>query len=202
MNNPAPSSMVQAERRAHALWRMLRALGVFYTRSMLSIDAWAAQPMVRPFIIAFVGLGLLLTACAYAASPWYELLVNRSNSLPQTLFLLDKTRAPSCGDYTAFDMPRSSRFYRGARMIKHIRGCAGDTVSAVGQQVLINGLPVGVAMTRSSNGRYALLQIEPIVIPHGKVYLAATHPQSYDSRYASFGLRDETELLGTARPLF
>jgi conjugal transfer pilin signal peptidase TrbI len=202
MNNLAPSSMAQAERRAHPLWRMLRALGVLYTRSMLCIDAWAAQPIVRPFIIAFVGLSLLLTAGVYAASPWYELLVNRSNSLPQTLFLLDKTRAPSCGDYTALDMPRTSRFYRGARMIKHISGCAGDRIHVKDRAVFINDLPVGVAMTRSSNGRYLLEQIEVGVIPRGKVYLSATHPQSYDSRYASFGLRDASELLGAARPLF
>ncbi len=202
MNNPAPSSMVQAERRAHPLWRIVSALGAHYTRIMLLVDGWAGRPGVRPFVMGFIVCGLLLTAGLYAASPWYELLVNRSDSLPHTLFLLDKTRAPSCGDYTAFDMPRSSRFYRGSRMIKHISGCAGDTVSAVGQQVLINGLPVGVAMTRSSDGRYLLEQIEVGVIPRGKVYLSATHPQSYDSRYASFGLRDASELLGATRPLF
>ena len=202
MTDLAPSPMAQSARRPHPLWRMMSTFGNFYTRAMLAIDAWATRPDIKPFVIGFVGFSLLLTAGAYAASPWYELLVNRSNSLPQTLFLLDKTRAPTCSDYTAFDMPRSSRFYRGSRMIKHIRGCAGDTVSALGQQVLINGLPVGVAMTRSSNGRYVLEQIKPMVIPHGKVYLAASHPQSYDSRYASFGLREETELLGTARPLF
>ncbi len=202
MTHTVSASIAPDTRHRHPLWRMLHALGALYTRAMLAIDAWACLPAARPFVIGFIVCGLLLSAGIYAASPWYVLLVNRSDSLPQTLFLLDKTRAPGCGDYTAFNMPRTSRFYRGSRMIKHIQGCAGDTVSAVGQQVLINGLPVGVAMPRSSNGQYALQRIEPMVIPHGKVYLAASHPQSYDSRYASFGLRDSTELLGTARPLF
>ncbi len=189
-------------RRGHPLWRTVRGLGALYTRAMLAIDAWAQLPAVRPFALGFIVCGLLLSAGMYAASPWYVLLVNRSDSLPQTLFLLDKTRAPGCGDYTAFDMPRDARFYRGSRMIKHIRGCAGDIVHVEGPRVLINNQPAGLAMRRSSNGQYTLQRIDPIVIPHGKVYLAARHAQSYDSRYASFGLRNTSELLGTARPLF
>lgn len=197
--NPAPPIN---RHRPHPLWRMMHSLTMLYTRAMLTIDTWARQPGVLPFVLAFILMGLMLTASAYALSPWYELLVNRSNSLPQTLFLLDKTRAPRCGEYTAFDMPNSARFYRGSRMIKHIRGCAGDRVNIEGQTVFVHGEPVGVAMRRSSKGRYVLQPINPVIIPPGKVYLSATHPQSYDSRYASFGLRDVNELLGTARPLF
>ncbi len=188
--------------RPHPLWRMLHGLAVLYTRAMLAIEIWARQPVVTPFVAGFITLGLLSTAGVYALSPWIELIVNRSDSLPQTLFLLDKTRAPQCGDYTAFDMPITARFYRGSRMIKRIAGCEGDTVSTDDQVVLINGHPVGHAMKRTSNGQYALQRIDPIIIPAGKVYLSATHPKSYDSRYASFGLRDTQELFGTALPLF
>jgi conjugal transfer pilin signal peptidase TrbI len=202
MTELAPAPMIQLTRRPHPLWRMMSALGAHYTRIMLLVDDWAGRPGIRPFAIVFIAVGWILTAGIYAASPWYELLVNRSDSLPHTLFLLDKTRVPRCGEYTAFDMPRDARFYRGARMIKHIRGCAGDRISVKDRAVFINDLPVGVAMTRSSNGRYALNPIEPSVIPRDKVYLSATHPQSYDSRYASFGLRDASELLGSARPLY
>ena len=202
MTQTLSTSFSQDARRGHPLWRTVRSLGSLYTSAMLAIDAWANLPAIRPFALGFIVGGFLLSAGIYAASPWYVLLVNRSNSLPQTLFLLDKTRAPGCGDYTAFDMPSDARFYRGSRMIKHIRGCAGDIVHVEGQRVLINNQSAGLAMRRSSNGQYRLQRIDPIVIPHGKVYLAASHAQSYDSRYASFGLRNTSELLGTARPLF
>ncbi len=162
----------------------------------------ARKPLIKPFTLVFIFASLAMTATAYAVSPWYVLMVNRSNSLPGTLFLLDRTMAPGCGDTTVFDMPSSARFYPGSRMIKKILGCAGDVISVSDRMVFINQREVAVAMERTTNQKYELHPITPGLLPANKVYLAATHKRSYDSRYESFGLRDTSELLGTAKKLF
>jgi|SaaInlStandDraft_3_1057020.scaffolds.fasta_scaffold01352_8 conjugal transfer pilin signal peptidase TrbI len=178
--------------------RTLRALG----RGLLWVDRLASKHRIKPFALAFIGAALVLSGGAYVASPWAELIVNKSNSLPGVLFLLDKTTPPQCGDTTVIDMPVEGRFYRGSRLIKIIKGCGGDVITHDGRETFINHHSVGVAMETSTDGKHVLTVIPDSTIPDNKVYLAATHHQSYDSRYASFGLRDRRELLGTAIRLF
>jgi conjugal transfer pilin signal peptidase TrbI len=178
--------------------RTLRA----FSRGLLWVDRIASKHRIKPFAISFIGAALVLSGGAYAASPWAELIVNKSDSLPGVLFLLDKTTPPSCGDTTVIDMPVAGRFYRGSRLIKVIKGCGGDVITHSGRETFINRHSVGLAMEKSTDGKYDLTAIADSVIPDNKVYLAATHHQSYDSRYASFGLRDRRELLGTAIRLF
>ncbi len=175
---------------------------VLWGRALLWIDRIFRRPAIRPFALAFIITGLLLTTVVYGASPWYELIVNRSDSLPGSVYFLDKTKAPQCGDTTVLDMPVDNRFYRGWRLIKIIEGCTDDVISKTGQEIFINNHSVGVSMARTSNNQYELFPIGIGAIPGNKVYLATSHRNSYDSRYASFGLRDRSELLGTAYLLF
>ena len=172
------------------------------SRVACKIDNLISQPLMKPVMLAFVVTSSLLTLTAYAATPWFELVVNRSNSLPGTLYFLDKTTAPACGDATVFDMPVDSRFYRGSRMIKLIHGYPGDTISLVGQTVYLNNIKVAEAMQRTTNRQYDLYAIDAGAIPDKHFYLAASHPRSYDSRYRSFGLRHADELFGTAHRIF
>lgn len=178
--------------------RSLHGLG----RLILWTDRQLQRPRLRKLAIGTMILITLLVGSLALAYPWYELVPNRSDSLPGKLFLLDKTRAPHCGDTTAFDMPETARFYRGHRLIKILQGCPGDRVVVRGHDVLLNGQPVGSWQEYSTQGHHKLFPIEGGVIPAGKVYLYATHPKSYDSRYRSFGLRDRSELLGTATRIF
>ncbi len=172
------------------------------SRIAIWIDNLINQPLVKPLTLGFVVTSLLLTITAYAASSWFELVLNRSNSLPGTVYFLDKTTAPSCGNTTVFDMPEESRFYRGSRMIKVIQGCPGDRISLIGQTIFLNDIEVAEAMQRTTNRMYDLVVIDSGVIPDKHFYLAATHPRSYDSRYRSFGLRHADELLGKAHRIF
>jgi len=180
----------------------IRMLPGLLSRCFMWIDKVASRPYIRPFAYAFITTSVLLPGIAYLSSPWYVVMVNLSDSLPGNVFLLDKTTSPTCHAFTAFDMPIEARFYRGSRLIKQIRGCAGDTITVSNDRIYINNIDVGVAMSETTNKAYALYPIAPGVVPEGKVYLSSTHVKSYDSRYASFGLRDEPELLGTAYLLF
>jgi conjugal transfer pilin signal peptidase TrbI len=172
------------------------------SKALLWIDRQALRPGIKPFVFAFIGTAIFLAGGAYAASPWYELIVNKSDSLPGVIFLLDKTSKPDCGDFTVFDMPVDGRFYRGSRVIKIVQGCAGDVITKSGREIFINQLSVGVAKSTSTIGHHTLYLIPESTIPDNKVYLSAPHYQSYDSRYASFGLRGRQELLGKAIRLF
>ena len=172
------------------------------SRLACRMDNLINRPFVKPLTLAFVATSLLLTLIAYITTPWFELVVNRSDSLPGTLYFLDKTTAPTCGDATVFDMPVDSRFYRGSRMIKLTLGCPGDTISLVGQTIYLNNIEVAEAMERTTNQQYELYAIDAGVIPDKHFYLAASHPRSYDSRYRSFGLRHADKLLGTAHRIF
>ncbi len=178
--------------------RTLKAVG----RGLMWIDRTGSRPAVKPFAIGFILTALILSTAAYAASPWYELVVNRSDSLPGVLFILDKTETPKKGDITVIDMPIDSRFYAGWRLIKKIRGVSGDRVTRLNHEVFVNGLPAGLAKDKTSNGKYRLYPIAEGVIPNNKVFLSAPHGDSYDSRYASVGLRDTNELLGKMYRLF
>lgn len=184
--------------RRQPIRRTLKAL----SRGLMWIDRMGSRPAVKPFALGFILTALILTTSAYIASPWYELVVNRSDSLPGLLFLLDKTRKPKKGDVTVIDMPEDSRFYAGWRLIKKVRGVEGDRITFNNHEVFINGLSAGIAMQKTSNGKYRLYPISEGDIPANKVFLSAPHNNSYDSRYASVGLRDYSELLGKMYPLF
>ncbi len=180
----------------------IRRLLSWLSRRLVVFDAFAGKPSIRPFAFGFIGTCVLLVATLYFSQARYVLMVNKSDSLAGTLFLLDKTSVPGCFDYTAFDMPIEARFFRGSRLIKQVRGCAGDRITTKGRMIFINGREVGVLEAKAANGKYDLYPIAAGVIPDGKSYLRSTHVRSYDSRYDSFGLRDTSELLGTAYELF
>jgi conjugal transfer pilin signal peptidase TrbI len=188
----------QAVYRRQPIQRTGKALSHF----LMWIDKKLSQPQFKPFALSLFISGTITTGTLYTASPWYELIVNKSDSLHGVLFILDKTTLPVCGDTTVFDMPDDNRFYKGARMIKIIKGCQGDVISVAQQEVFINDQSVGFFKDRSTQGNHKLYHITVSEIPEHKVYLYAPHSQSYDSRYLSFGLRDTTELLGTATRIF
>ena len=103
---------------------------------------------------------------------------------------------PQIGDRVLFEPPDgiASR----VPWLKTVRGLSGMTVS-VGPQgtVFLDGEPVGRAKTHALDGR-ALAAIAPGVIPSGRYFLHADHPDSHDSRYAGIGLVPRERILGRA----
>ncbi len=103
---------------------------------------------------------------------------------------------PKLGDRVLFDPPEAleSRF----PYLKTVRGLPGMTV-AVGDDgtVFLDGVAVGRAKTHALDGR-PLEAIAPGMIPPGRYYLYADHPDSHDSRYAEIGLVPRARILGRA----
>ncbi|SRR6266581_3251876 len=147
------------------------------------------------------GAYLLLLSAAQLFQTQFAIGVNASGSLPQTLFLIHKGERPGRGQYVAFRWPGGGPYPAGATFVKRIAGAAGDTVSRVGREFRVNGVPVGTAKTVNRLGQ-ALEPGPTGVLPAGRYYVMAAHPDSLDSRYALTGWVSDTQIIGRAYALF
>ncbi|MCY4028079.1 MAG: S26 family signal peptidase [Acidobacteria bacterium] len=85
--------------------------------------------------------------------------------------------------------------------LKTVRGLPGMTVAvAEDGTVFLDGVAVGRAKTHALDGR-PLATVAPGVIPPGRYFLHADHPDSHDSRYAEIGLVRRARILGRAMAL-
>ena len=127
--------------------------------------------------------------------------VNVSPSLPHWLYLIHKGELPIRGDYVAFRWHGGGPYRANATFVKVLAGLPGDTVSATGRDFFVNELYVGTAKTASLTG--IPLAPGPVeVLPVGRYYVRASHPDSLDSRYALTGWISEAEIIGRAYALF
>ena len=128
----------------------------------------------------------------------YQLALNITESLPGTVFLIDKKdKTVSRGRYVAFTWKNAAPIPDGITVIKRVAGVEEDKVSVVNRTVLINGQKVGVAKTHSRTGN-PLVAISDAIIPFGYFYASADHPDSFDSRYAKPGLISTSAVKGRA----
>ncbi len=103
---------------------------------------------------------------------------------------------PKIGERVLFDPPAAlaSR----APYLKTVRGVPGMTVAvAEDGTVSLDGVAVGRAKSHALDGR-RLEAIAPGIVPPGRYFLHADHPDSHDSRYAEIGLVPRTRILGRA----
>lgn len=156
-----------------------------------------AALILAPLLVLLLGDRLI--------APHYRLAYNESDSLPGTLFLVKTGVQPSCdtdaGQHVQFQMAANARWYSGARLLKVAKGCPGDRVTVKDAQVFINDWPAGEAMAALEDGT-PMQAIADSVIPEGHYYLWASHPASFDSRYAEFALVSSEQVIGVAYRIF
>lgn len=120
--------------------------------------------------------------------------INSSTSLPHRLFLIHKAKQPARGQYVAFR-------WNGTTFVKILAGVPGDSVMRKDRDFFVNGEFVGSAKTHALSG--SSLEAAPAgVIPLGRYFVAAPHPDSLDSRYAPPGLIAQSQIIGRAYALF
>ena len=144
---------------------------------------------------------LLMAATAVWFDSHYTVGLNTTESLPQRLFLIDRTSIPGRGDLVAFRWPGGGPYPRGATFIKRIAGVPGDTVMALEGDFFVNCVPVGMAKPTSRRG----VPLEPGptgTLPPNTYYVRAPHPDSLDSRYALTGWVTRAQIIGRAHALF
>ena len=144
---------------------------------------------------------LLLIVVVMLFQARYAFGLNVSPSLPQRLFLIHKGELPLRGQFVAFRWPGGGPYPAGITFVKIIAGMAGDAVTRVDREFFVNGTPVGQAKTTSRQG----LPLEPGptgILPAGRYYVRAPHPDSLDSRYRLTGWISDAQIIGRAYALF
>ena len=148
------------------------------------------------------GLPCLL---ALAAGLWfdsrYALGLNTTQSLPPSLFLIERNAMPAKGELVAFRWPGGGPYAKDSTFIKLIAGIPGDDVTKQDGEYFVNCRPVGRAKATSRQGN--ALQPGPTgTLPAHSYYVRAPHPDSLDSRYALTGWVSRTQIIGRAHALF
>lgn len=137
---------------------------------------------------------------------YFTLTINVSDSLPGTIFLVQKGAKPGKGDLAAFRYNGGGPYKRGAMFLKRVVGTPGATVTShdVGygyRDYFVDGEFVGRAKPLSTAGKP--LQPGPVgVIPQGHYYMAAPNPDSLDSRYALVGWVADNQIVGRGIRIF
>lgn len=151
------------------------------------------------WIALFLGLIICLTSR-------YQLALNVTHSLPQTLFLIEKkNHTVTRGDYMAFRWIKGGPIPNGIVVIKEVVGVVGDRVEhrqkKDGLWAEINGKAISLIKPSAQNGE-ELVPGTTGVIPEKHYFVHAPHPDSLDSRYALTGFISDTQIVGRAIPLF
>lgn len=133
---------------------------------------------------------------------FYHPAVNRTESLPFSLFLIEREEKNlAVGDYAAFNPNRASVGGFELTFVKEIACGPGQLIEEINREIFCDGKKIAHAKTHSKRGE----PLEPIsagVIPDDHYFMRGTHPDSYDSRYEKFGLIDRCRFIGKAHPLF
>jgi conjugal transfer pilin signal peptidase TrbI len=144
---------------------------------------------------------LLLLLAAGLFQAHFALGLNASPSLPHRLFLIHKGELPQRGEYVAFRWGGGGPYPAGVTFVKVIAGMAGDAVTRTDRDFFVNGTPVGQAKTVSRQG--IPLELGPTgILPAGRYYVRAPHPDSLDSRYRLTGWISDAQIIGRAYALF
>lgn len=144
---------------------------------------------------------LLLIVAAAVFQAHYGFGLNASPSLPHRLFLIHKGEMPQRGEYIAFRWHGGGPYPAGVTFVKIVAGMSGDTVTRADRDFFVNATPVGQAKIVSRQG--VPLELGPTgVLPAGRYYVRAPHPDSLDSRYQLTGWVSEDQIIGRAHALF
>lgn len=124
----------------------------------------------RLLILSLLGFSLIFFWSGYGFR------INLTDSLPHSLYFSKPKQALVIEKIVTFSLPTSS-----VTFAKQIAALPGDFIEIKNRIVFING----------SEKCRVLESFEPIhdgIIPEGYCFVLGLHPESFDSRYADFGL--------------
>ena len=156
-------------------------LEAYYSRARVSFVRWDAHMRRHWFWYA------LPVATLLVLHQFYMLGANVTYSLPGDYYVIERDRAPSKGNITAFYWHGGGPYTPGTIFLKRV--------------VFVNGHLVGTAKETSRAGK-PLAIITPGKIPEGYLYVQADNKDSLDSRYALTGLINVNQLIGRAHVIY
>ncbi|MBB63444.1 MAG: hypothetical protein CMO81_00080 [Waddliaceae bacterium] len=141
--------------------------------------------MLKKYLFGiFALISTYLIADSFLPNSVYGLRINRTDSLPQTVFIsYPLGKEIQKGDYVTY-----SHEYSLVPLAKVVVGVAGDTIDVSHDSIFISGKKYGKVQPRTLDCGINLHPIKKQKIPEGYVFLHAPHADSFDSRYQEFGL--------------
>ncbi len=171
--------------------------------------AVSGQGFERVAILCSMGLAIAMLSASVVTPPCPRLVWNATASVPRGLYAVEADGPLVRGDYVVAQVPRSFRRLAAARgylparipLVKPVSAVTGDSVCALGQEILINGRQVGDRLAQDSKGRPMPGWSGCVRLKVGEVFLfRAGMPKSFDGRY--FGITPRSAILGKADPLW
>lgn len=152
------------------------------------------------FVIIGVVVMLIVRQLLVSFAP--KIVFSQSESLDQSVFIVRQVEAPlKRGDYVTFKVPENP-FIGRPTFTKRVAGIPGDEIVVTeNNEVLVAGELVGIAKPKTRKGE-DLFPTKISKIPDNFYFVAGDHIDSYDSRYASFGLVPKYDIGGLAKPVF
>jgi len=149
----------------------------------------------------WVALAVVIGSLFVFAS-FFTIGVNATDSLRAKVFIICKWQhSPKRGDLVAFRWHGGGQYSAGLSFVKYVGGVPGDLIEHRGREVLVDGHYIGLAKTHSRTGEPLVIGPQG-VIPVGRIFVSAPHPDSLDSRYMVTGLIPMEAIIGRAIPLF
>lgn len=133
------------------------------------------------FCLLFFVLTLFVGNCLFNRFG-YTLHRNIGNSLSHYISYGKPINEIKRGMYVNFDHHLSF-----CKITKKVKGIPGDRIKVSCGHVLVDGVDVGLLQPTTRYGD----KLHPIaegVVPEGYLFVSGSHPESFDSRYAEFGL--------------
>lgn len=159
-------------------------------------------------MICFISwISLVMLVAPLWSTSGVHFIYNASDSVPRGWYVVEAAPQLHVGDVVVVRLSRdvaalaAQRHYlpRGVPLIKSVAAVAPQHVCVDIGSVRVDGKLVGQARVMDSSG----LPLAPWTgcrqLVANEVFLAGTHPASFDSRY--FGPVDAGQVLGRARPL-
>lgn len=158
-----------------------------------------------PLLAACVCIALLATI---QIPPRPRLVWNVSTSAPIGLYAVSARRQAARGDMVVAWVPRPWRHIAAMRhylpanvpLVKRVAGVPGDTICAVGSDILVNGRPAARRRPHDGRGRPLPAWRGCFTLQGGALLLLMDAPDSFDGRY--FGPTDASDVVGRARLLW
>lgn len=158
--------------------------------------------LLKRHIVSYGWIWLAAALALSLATHRWHLAVNRTESLPYKLFVIERgAKDAALGDYIAFE-PKASTVggYR-LTFVKEVVCVPGQTLTVKDREIFCDGKPIAKAKTHSLKGE-PLETIKPGVLQEDQYFVRGTHPDSFDSRYERFGTVDRCRFKGKAHPVF
>lgn len=147
------------------------------------------------------GILLVFAAGLFWMSRYYAIEITVTDSVPYRIFWLKKGVLPQKYEWVSFIAPENGVYPKDTCFTKRVLGIAGDVVQIQQREFWINDQYVTYAKPVSKSGEPLVLGPAGI-IPSKRYFVHAPHQDSFDSRYRNIGWIYESQILGTAVPLF